>query len=861
MHSVRLLNHRPSCALVLLLGLVAAPSSALAFANVTLSYGVANGQRMSYGGSFVDFDGDGDHDLYASNHWQYVSQLYRNDGGAPLLEHFGVYSGARDRHDSIWADLNGDGAPDQYVLHGAGQSSELHWNRGYGLFEEGGGAAGVQDTDGRGREATAADFDADGDLDLFVVNEYRPGFTHPTILYWNQGDETFQAAPNGHDLFRSRLHCASTDYNLDGYPDIVVTVPFYANGELWRNNGDGTWTDVTNIAFPGISLPLKQAQGLSWADYDNDGDPDLLACGGNWAIFDYAALESDSVRFHSWCDTTETKGVTLTTSADSVTLFVQASDFQPVTCHFPGGDTTRTFPVTVAVDDIAGEPPTLLDGVVGVRMWSTAGAEFDTVRFDACACSTRSLVVGGSLRTGDAGIEEWWTVDFEPRHAATYADWKNRLYRNEGNGTFVEMTSTAFVVNDSTMNTAGAAWGDYDNDGWIDVYLTNAGTIETLNEPNWLFRNNGDGSFKEVGASQGLQGATWGLGDGAAWGDVNNDGFLDLFVDNGGEFPPFGIGERELYLNPGNGNHWLELTLRGVTSNPSGIGARVRVVTASGVRWGSMSGDSDNCYGSFFGVHVGLAGDSVADTVQIFWPSGQEDVHESVAGDTHYYAIEGQALRVMANPELELSQVAIVDSLSAYGSRPYTIGMESVGGAAVQYAFSVEDCEGLPAEWLEVLGEQTGHLYPAKVDSFVVRADFSGLPPGSYCGRVIISSNSVTGPDTVTVTIDVGEELVGAPPVHAPRGRFQLSPPRPNPTHRGVSLVLSLPAPAVVEVEIVDVAGRRTRTLQSGALPPGTHRLSWDGRDEAGRRVGPGVYLVQARCGAERIVHKVVLLD
>ncbi|MGH2570021.1 MAG: FG-GAP repeat domain-containing protein, partial [bacterium] len=210
-----------------------------------VEWGIASGDSMSFVAGFVDYDGDADPDFFVTNHWKSEAEFYRNEGGALFVEksdHF--VAPDRDRHDMLWGDLDNDGDPDQYIVHGAGlpgtHDNELYWNEGHGVLTEGGVAAGVADPDGRGREVTFADFNGDHWLDMFVVNDLRAGFVRPSVLFWNQGDGTFLRQPNTSLIFRSRQHVASADYDVDGDVDIITTDP-PRWGEFWRNDGSG-WT-------------------------------------------------------------------------------------------------------------------------------------------------------------------------------------------------------------------------------------------------------------------------------------------------------------------------------------------------------------------------------------------------------------------------------------------------------------------------------------------------------------------------------------------------------------------------------------------------------------------------------------------
>ncbi len=848
--------------------LVLAPAvSRAAFTDATASYGLAVPSTMSYSASVPDIDGDGYPDLYVGNHWKGPADLYRSLPGGTLVEDSEQYGTSNsDRHDQIWADFDNDGDPDQYVSHGAGhpgtQAKELFRNLGNSTFVEYAEAAGVNDEAGRGRECTVADFNQDGFADLFIANDVRAGFPKPNRLYWNDGDGTFTQHLNEEPVFVTRLHVSSVDYDLDGFPDLAVSTPHFHPGELYRNNGDSTFTDVTVAAFPGISMPLREAQGTSWADYDDDGDLDLYAAGGNFGFWDLATIEADSIRYYAPLEPAEIKSIRVRTLGDNVTIFAQKSDFNFPVCYFGGGgSSTTTFPHTFSIAAITGVPPAILQNTEGLFVWSApAGGAMDSVYVLFRATTTTAIEIGGSVKVSAPGVASWRADDFSPPPPFAQADWTNRLFRNNGNGTFTEVTSLAFAVNDPDFNSTSSCWGDYDNDGWIDVFVSNGGTVSTGDQPDYLYRNNGNGTFSEVAALEGVQGTSEGMSDGGAWGDLTGDGFLDLFVNHGAEHPPFGIGPRQFYLNEPNGNHWMMLELQGTQSNGSGIGARVCFAGPSGVNWRTVLGDTDNGFAGFTGVHVGLGQDTECDSVQVFWPSGLIDMHLDVAADTKYFAIEGEALRVLENPRLELGFTAYADTIFETAFFALPLPVSNSGGAAVHYTTSSVSCLGDPISWLSVDVPANG-IWPGSTPELELRIDPEALPFGEHCGRLVFSSNAVDGPDTVQVNLVVFDPSVSAPETVAGGEPFALGAPRPNPFTGESLTILTLPHAGRIEVTVFDVAGHRVRRLADGFREQGSHRITWDGRDDRGRRVAAGAYFVRAVLGNEMRSRKLILLD
>ena len=224
------------------------------------------------------------------------------------------------------------------------------------------------------------------------------------------------------------------------------------------------------------------------------------------------------------------------------------------------------------------------------------------------------------------------------------------LFHNNGNGTFSDVTSSAGV---SISGSCWAAvWGDFDNDGYLDLFITNAGdTGQGPGNHNYLFHNNRNGMFTDVAAATGaaLQDDT-SLHKGASWVDFDNDGFLDLMVKDGigneGDNGPGAFGLHRLLRNSGNSNHYLEINLRGVQSNGRGIGARVTVTSANGVAYRQNNGGGGGEYASQGSepLHFGLGAATTA-TVVVNWPSGVVDTQQDVPVNQIITVTEGSSNR------------------------------------------------------------------------------------------------------------------------------------------------------------------------------------------------------------------------
>ena len=526
--------------------------------------------------------------------------------------------------------------PPQWLIPESSSDSENN----IGYFPNVAMIAGVDDADHSGG-ALVEDFDGDGLLDILVSSS---GPLDPMHLYHNNGDGTFSDRTKAAGLTGELggLDLVLTDYNNDGYPDVLVL-----RGEWWgrfgeypisllRNNGDGTFTDVTRQA--GL-YSLHPTSAAAWADYDADGWLDL-----------FVVRESrpgdphPSVLYHNNHDGTFTPVDTdLPGSLPSDLGFAKGCawgdynrDGRPDLYISAMNGPSHLFRNDGPINPLKPDPlhwrftdVTVQAGLGGARnTFATWFFDFDNDGWPdifAAGYSTQSMEDVGLFQFG------------KPNHASL-----PRLFHNNHDGTFTDVAHPTHL--DRAILTMGAGFGDLDNDGWLDIYL---GTGEPSYEallPNRMFRNHLGKEFQDVTTSGGfgnLQHA-----HAVVFADIENNGQEDVFQEMGGAYPGDTYYD-SLYHNPGHHNHWITLVLQGVQSNRPGYGAVIEIREKDdGIRrtiWRTVG--SVSSFGSSpFRQHIGIGQATRMDEILVHWPSsGIVDHIANVAADRNYQLIEGSA--------------------------------------------------------------------------------------------------------------------------------------------------------------------------------------------------------------------------
>jgi hypothetical protein len=500
-----------------------------------------------------------------------------------------------------------------------------------------------------GPGAAFIDYDGDGFQDILITNGTdwpgRPKTASTPKLYRNNGNGTFTdvTAKAGLNVSLFGLGVAVGDFDNDGRDDIFLTA--LGQSHLFRNNGNGTFTDVTKTA--GLWGPEEFSTSAAFVDYDKDGNLDLVVANYvQWSVPTDIYCSLDGTK-KSYCTPESYKGA-------SARLWhnLGGGKFEDVTRKAGLFDATSKS-LGVAILDADGDswPDILLanDTQPNKLYINQKNGTFKETGVSAGIAFSEDGIARAGMGVDAADY------DRSGKQSIIISNFANQmisLYHNEGNGLFVDEAPRSEVGRKSLLSLGfGCFFFDYDNDGWLDLLVAN-GHIEneiehiqkrvTYAEPPHLFRNMGQGKFEEVTAKSGAAFAAPRVARGAAYGDIDNDGAVDvLFTTNGG--PVY------LFRNEGGKNHSLRFKLIGTKSNRDGIGATVRVTAAGETQSQTLRSGSTYLSQNELIVTTGLGQNKKADVAEIRWPSGEVDRLTNVSADQFMTVQEGKAI-ISAHP-------------------------------------------------------------------------------------------------------------------------------------------------------------------------------------------------------------------
>ncbi|MFT5086032.1 MAG: hypothetical protein ACI906_000515 [Candidatus Latescibacterota bacterium] len=471
----------------------------------------------------------------------------------------------------------------------------------------------------------AAFFDGDGDgfLDLYIVNGAAlPGYagaTGPNAYYRNQGDGTFtdRSAESGTGDEAFGMGAAVGDVDGDGDSDLYVTN--YGPNRLYLNNGQGIFTDIA--AASGVADP-GWGTHAAFADYDRDGDLDLYVA--NYMKFDPAKnIECSAGEARSYCGPTTYPGQSgVLYRNDGGLTFAEVTEQAGLQT-----DSGRQLAVVFGDLDSDGHPDLFVanDKTPNFLFVNNGDGTF-TENGAVAGVAYNEEGLAESAMGADLG-----DYDNDGRFdiiVATFQWLANTLYHNDGDGFYTDLTFSAQLGVESVPYLGmTSAFLDYDNDGWLDVFVSNGHLDENVREydpsttyaqQNQLFRNKGDGTFAEVSDESGPGMRVKRVSHGAVFGDYDNDGDVDVFVSDS-DTPHCTL----LRNDGGNNNHYLRITTKGSKSNLQGIGAKIRAVAGDLVQTREIRSSYGYMGSSDVRLTLGLGHHTTVDTLQVFWPSGE----------------------------------------------------------------------------------------------------------------------------------------------------------------------------------------------------------------------------------------------
>lgn len=508
-----------------------------------------------------------------------------------------------------------------------------------------------------GSGAALFDYDNDGDLDVYLLqgtklnSSEQAKLKYPTPKDWKPGNRLFrnELVPGGKLKFTDvteaagvglvayGMGAATGDYDNDGDADLYVTN--FGSNVLYRNNGNGTFTDVTGQA--GVDDP-RWSTSAAFVDYDHDGRLDLFVCNyvdftvkGNKPCFaptgevDYCSPSAyrpvTDRLFHNdgggkFSDATQSSGIAMVSGPG---LGVTCADFN--------GD--GLVDIYVANDGAAN----LL--WLGVQN-SGRGGKFEEggLMAGAAYAADGAPRAGMGVTAGDIdndGDDDLLVTNLTKQGST--------LFRNNGKGLFDDTTVDFNLAQPSFMSTGfGVAWFDYDNDGWLDLFAANGavtlmpslrGQAYPFHQRNQLFHNEAgrqpsQRTFREISAEAGAAFQLSEVSRAAAFGDIDNDGDVDVLVANNN-------GLARLMLNQNaTKQHWLQVRLTGVKDNRNGFGARVAVIRKSGTTWRRVHTDGSYLAANDPRVHFGLGKETAIEGIGVIWPTGSREIWTNVKVDS-----------------------------------------------------------------------------------------------------------------------------------------------------------------------------------------------------------------------------------
>jgi hypothetical protein len=500
------------------------------------------------------------------------------------------------------------------------------------------------------------DYDQDGLMDLFFVQSgatdaYKPPHPLRSALYHNNGDGTFtdvteKAGVGGEGHYGQGV--AVGDFDNDGFPDLYVTG--YGRAILYHNNGNGTFTDVT--AKAGLADEGQWSTSAGWFDYDKDGWLDLVVTNYiEWSPKNNLWCGEHRPGYRSYCHPGNYKGERIKLYHNNHDgTFTDVSDASGV-----GKPEAKGMGVVLADFNNDGWPDIGIanDSWPNFLFINKHNGTFEDVSLVSglAASEDGRYEAGMGIDAADVDGDGWMDVYI------THLDFElNRLYRNSQDGSFTDETFRSGIGNKAVlMSGVAMKFLDYDNDGWNDILQANGSMLDNValyhgevsyKEPLLMYRNLGKGQFEKVSESLGPDFMRPIVGRGLATADYDNDGDIDIVTNNRGDYPSL------LRNDGGNANHWLTVQLIGTKSNRDGTGASLKLASEGFVHVEQAKGGGSYMSASDPRIHFGLGKRTRIESLEITWPSGQIDRLSNLSPDQIIAVKEGAGIALRQFPKI-----------------------------------------------------------------------------------------------------------------------------------------------------------------------------------------------------------------
>jgi enediyne biosynthesis protein E4 len=495
------------------------------------------------------------------------------------------------------------------------------------------------------------DCDNDGKLDIITVNgstidRFRQGGDLMITLYHQDADFKFSDITKSAGLNRKGwgMGVAVADYDNDGLPDVYVTG--YGGNALYHNLGNCKFEDVTDKAGVGAG---GFSTGAAWADYDKDGHVDLFVA--RYVHFDMDKLPT----FGSDEKNCRFKGILVQCGpwgmiGESDLLFHNRGDgtFEEVSKKAGVDDPNRYYGLGVVWGDYDN------DGWPDLYVANDAGPNYlyrnkHDGTFEEVGMLSGIALGGDGQEQGSMGVD-WGDYLHNGRlsmFVTNFTEQPSTLYRNLAKDGFSDLSGPAKLAQPTFPYVGwGTAFFDADNDGWLDLFQANGHVYPQVDsipggpsyrQPLQLFRNNRDGTFEDV--SRALSNIPAESRRGAAFGDINNDGNIDIVMVNVGAPPTLLLNQSK------NNNHRVLFKLIGTKSNKMAIGARVTVKAGKLTQFSEVRAGGSYLSSNDPRLHFGLGAEAAMTEVEIRWPSGRVEVMNNIPADFIYTIVEGEGIK------------------------------------------------------------------------------------------------------------------------------------------------------------------------------------------------------------------------